>query len=396
MKKTILIFFMAFLLMTTNVLGSELKIVSQGAILYDYKTGRVLYGKNENERLPMASTTKIMTLIVALENADISDTVTVSKKASKAPKVKMNLKEGEKIKLEYLLYALMLESSNDSAIAIAEHVFGSVEVFCEEMNKKAIELGAINTNFESPNGLDNGLEHYSTAYDMALISAYALENDEAMKIMRTDKIKFSSDLREYSFKNRNRLLKEYNGANGGKTGFTNKAGQCFVGMAKRDDMQLITVVLASGWGEIGKERKWIDTKILLDYGFNNYNYHTIKTAGKYESSVLNINNSRVEEIPLFYEVEEDIELPLRDDEVENLVIKKEYINEKDAPVEMLEKVGSATILLGEEVIEEMDIVTNGTAHIHDFIAKVENVLDEWLSLGTKEEPHINIRVLIEK
>lgn len=391
MRKTILIFFITIIIGATPIYGNDLKIISEGAIVFDAKTGRVLYGKNENKKLPMASTTKIMTLIIALENANMDDIVIVSKKASKAPKVKMNLKEGEKVKLEFLLYALMLESSNDAAIAIAEHVGGSVEVFCEMMNQKALELGAINTNFESPNGLDNGLEHYSTPYDMALISTYALQNEMAMNIMNTKTISFESDIKTYSFKNRNRLLNEYVGANGGKTGFTNKAGQCFVGMAKRGDMQLVTVVLASGWGDTGKERKWSDTKKLLDYGFNNYEYVTIKEKGIYPVDEINIINARIDKINSIYEVTEDIILPLNDSEKENLYLEKKYLNELEAPVSKREKIGKVSILVKEEKIMDLNIILEEGAEIHDFISKIENIVETWFSLGTNKISSINIR-----
>ncbi len=232
----------------------EIKLGSKGVILYDANTGRILYGENVDEKLPMASTTKIMTLIVALENGKLSDTVKVSGRASKAPKVKMYLSEGEEIKLENLLYALMLESSNDAAIAVAEHIGGSVENFCDMMTAKAREIGAINTSFKTPNGLD-AEGHYSTPRDMAIITAYGLKNQEFIRITNTKDVTFSSSKREYRVTNKNRLLSEYRGANGVKTGFTGLAGQCFVGAAKRGEMQLVTVVLQAGWGDTGKEQK---------------------------------------------------------------------------------------------------------------------------------------------
>ncbi len=232
----------------------EIKLGSKGVILYDAYSGRILYGENIDEKLPMASTTKIMTLLVALENANLDDIVKVSKNATKAPKVKMYLSEGEEVKLENLLYGLSLESFNDCAVAVAEYVGGDVETFCNMMTAKAKELGAVNTSFKTPNGLDAD-GHYSTARDLAIITAYALKNEKFVEITNTISYTFKSSKREYTVNNKNRLLREYQGANGVKTGYTGLAGQCFVGAAKRGDMQLVTVVLQAGWGETGKAQK---------------------------------------------------------------------------------------------------------------------------------------------
>ncbi len=232
----------------------EIKLGSKGVILYDATSGRILYGENIDEKLPMASTTKIMTLLVALENADLDAMVKVSKNATKAPKVKMYLSEGEEVRLENLLYALSLESFNDCAVAVAEYVGGDVETFCNMMTAKAKELGAVNTSFKTPNGLDAD-GHYSTARDLAIITAYALQNENFVEITNTRSMTFKSSKREYTVYNKNRLLSEYQGANGVKTGYTGLAGQCFVGAAKRGDMQLVTVVLQAGWGESGKAQK---------------------------------------------------------------------------------------------------------------------------------------------
>ncbi len=383
------------LIFTSTVYANDenLDIVSLGAVLMDYKTGRVLYGKDEHEPLAMASTTKIMTLIIAIEDGNLNDTVTVSKRASQAPKVKMYLEEGEEIKLEYLLYALMLESSNDAAIAIAEHIHGSVEEFCEVMTKKAHELGAVNTVFETPNGLDSeNPNHMSTAYDMALIARYALDNQKAIEIMNTKNITFKSDTKSYGFTNKNRLISTYNGANGGKTGYTNKAGQCFVGMAKQGDMQLISVVLGSGWGETGKERKWIDTKILLDYGFSNYEYETI-IDGRIEIGELEVLNSKVLSIPLY--IEDKLILPLNEDEKNNITLKNDYVKTLEAPIKQNQKIGVTKVMLYEdEVIGEYDIIADGSAEIFDFISVTERILENWFNLGSKSKFDVELRELI--
>ena len=282
MRRIILILIILFCF-PFNVLASENQpeVYAQGAVLMEYETGRVLWQKNMNEELPMASTTKIMTAILALESGKLDDVTEASAKAAAAPKVHMGLSKGEKHRLYDLLYPLMLMSANDSAVVIAEHIGGSVEGFADMMNSKAREIGAVHTEFVTPNGLDKD-NHHSTAYDMALISRYALGNDEFVKIINTPSITIplkNGDEKSYSLYNKNRLLNEYDGAIGVKTGFTGKAGNCFVGAAKRDGMELITVVLASGWGSAGKERKWSDTKAMLNYGFDNFKKVKIMDAG---------------------------------------------------------------------------------------------------------------------
>ena len=162
---------------------------AMASVLIDGENGRILYGKNENQKRSIASTTKIMTCIIAMENGNLSDVVEISKKAALMPKVNMRTSTGEKYRLIDLLYAMMLESYNDVAVAIAEHIAGSVEMFAKMMNEKAIQLGAYNTNFVTPNGLDAD-NHYSTAYDMALIGAFAVKNEELLKIVNTNQYNF--------------------------------------------------------------------------------------------------------------------------------------------------------------------------------------------------------------
>lgn len=258
--------------------AKEPEVNAISAVLMDYDTGNVLWQKNCDNPMAMASTTKIMTAIIALENGNVDDIVTVTKNACKAPPVKMYLQQGEEIKLGDLLYALMLQSSNDAAVAIAEHIGGSVDNFCAMMNNKAKELGCKDTVFETPNGLDKG-NHHSTAREMALITRYALKNEEFVRIINTKSASFTTNKKSYSFGNKDRLLTEYEGALGVKTGFTGRAGHCFVGAAKRGDTELISVVLASGWGSTGKSRKWTDTKNILDYGFNNFQKKTVLSKG---------------------------------------------------------------------------------------------------------------------
>jgi len=379
MKKLLILIFT--LIMSTNVYAAELDIVSRAAVLMDCKTGRVLWQKNMNEEMAMASTTKIMTAIIALESGMLEDTVAASKNAASAPKVKMGLQTGEKHRLYDLLYPLMLESSNDAAVAIAEHIGGSIEGFAEMMNSKAKEIGAENTEFVTPNGLDKD-NHHSTAYDMALIAGYALENDEFMKIINTKSITIplkNMEEKQYSFYNKNRLLSEFDGAIGVKTGYTNKAGNCFVGAAERNGEKYVSVVLASGWGTRGKEQKWTDTKALLNYGFENYDYYEVIDEN-FETKDVIVSYSR--EGVVETEAAEMGTACLREDEAKNLKIKVNMITEKEAPVSKGEKLGTLKAVLETgEVVFETDIVATDDIKRHDFKTCVEKVMELWFNIN---------------
>ncbi|MCL2373385.1 MAG: D-alanyl-D-alanine carboxypeptidase [Defluviitaleaceae bacterium] len=354
-----------------------------GAVLMDASTGRVLWGKNEHNPLAMASTTKIMTSIIALESGRIDETVTVSKKAAAAPKVKMYLSPGEKIRLGDLMLALMLESSNDAAIAIAEHLSGSVEAFCAEMTAKAHALGATNTIFETPNGLDAG-QHQSTAYDLAIITRYALNVPGFMELTNRKSATFSSNTRSYTMNNKNRLLSEYSGANGVKTGFTNKAGHCFVGAAKREGMQLISVVLASGWGDRGRNQKWVDTKEILNFGFGNYAFHTIIEAGT-PAGALPVTRSRTPSASFAFN--QELTLPLASHEKETIKISLEIPHSIQAPITPGQPIGTATIQISNETYQ-IPLTTTSAATRHDLKTSIEKILNAYIGQITNTKVDI--------
>lgn len=376
MKKFIIFFLVFFLLSTNMAFANTIDLDAQGAILMDFKTGRILYSKNENTPLAMASTTKIMTAILAIENGNLDDIVKVSKNATKAPPVKMNLKENEEIKLKDLLYALMLESSNDAAVAIAEHIGNTVDNFCNMMTEKAKEVGAKDTIFRTPNGLDS-LDHHSTAYDMAVITRYALNNQQFIDIINTKEASFKTNKSTYNMINKNRLLSEFEGANGVKTGYTGKAGHCFVGSATQNDMTLISVVLASGWGEKGKKQKWIDTKTLLNYGFNNFNYEKILTQNDCLDTI-NVVKGEVDTIPLYYE--NDIILPISKEEKENISVKLDYIKTLDAPIKANEKVGIANIYINDNLVAQTNILTKENIENKSFYSYINNIFKNWINI----------------
>ncbi len=378
MKKILILIFS--LIFTVNVYGGEMSVVSQGAVLMDEKTGRVLWKKNMNDQMAMASTTKIMTAIIALESGKTEETVIASKIAASAPEVKMGLKTGEEHRLYDLLYPLMLESSNDAAIAIAEHIGGSVEGFAKLMNDKVKEIGALNTEFVTPNGLDKG-NHHSTPYDMALIAAYAIKNTEFLDIINTPQITIplkNTNEKIYTFTNKNRLLREFEGAIGVKTGFTNKAGQCFVGAAKRDDMTLISVVLASGWGTKGKEQKWIDSKKLLNYGFDNYSYVTVFEEGAEAGNVDVIKGSRENVLAV---AEERSLVCVNEEEKNDIDINVNILKSVEAPVKKGQKLGTIEVVLSNgEVLFKTDAVAAEDVERHDFKTCMEKVIKLWFNI----------------
>jgi D-alanyl-D-alanine carboxypeptidase (penicillin-binding protein 5/6) len=322
-----------------------------------------------------------MTAILALESGRLDETVTVSRLAASAPRMKMNLTTGEKIKLNDLLAALMLESANDAAVAIAEHLGGSVENFCALMTEKAREIGAKDTLYETPNGLDKG-DHHSTAYDLALIARYALNVPGFIGLTNTTMVNISSDKRGYTVINKNRLLHEYSGANGVKTGFTSKAGHCFVGAAKREDMQLISVVLASGWGDQGKRMKWVDTKEVLNYGFNSFEYETVVLSGA-QAGHVPVTRSRTETIHYVYD--ETVTLPLNQNEKERVSIEKSVPDDIRAPIQLNETVGSAKVYINDELFCEIKLTAADYAIRHDLKTSLEKIINGWLGQGTNKK-----------
>lgn len=255
--------------MTQN---AELAVSAKSAILLGSSTNKVLYAKNAHEKLPMASTTKIMTAILAIENGNLADTVTVTEEAYGTEGSSMYLRLNEKICLKDLLYGLMLLSGNDAAVAIAMHIGGSVEGFALMMNEKAKAIGAHNTHFVTPNGLHDG-EHYTTAYDLALITSHAMRDPVFREIVSTTYYKTATGEVIRTFKNKNKLLWEYEGGNGVKTGYTSQAGKCLVFSAEREGMLLIGVVLNC-------PNMFETAKSMLDYGFAAYKQKKIVAAGE--------------------------------------------------------------------------------------------------------------------
>ena len=262
----------------TPVAEEPAELYALSAVLMDGESGRVLYEKDGERPLANASTTKVLTCIVALENSPGDDYVQVSQNAASQPEVKLGLQKGEQYYLEDLLYSLMLKSHNDTAVAIAEHCGGSVEGFARMLNRKAKQIGCKNTYFITPNGLDaedaNG-KHHTTARDLALIMRYAIKNETFLHIAQTRDYTFSeiTGKRTFSVHNANAFLDMRDGVLAGKTGYTSQAGYCYVCAWEKEGKTFIVSLLGCGWPN-HKTYKWSDTEKLLDFGDYNYEYET--------------------------------------------------------------------------------------------------------------------------
>ncbi len=333
------------------------KTNSRRYIVYDRISKSMIIGKNEDVKSAMASTTKIMTTIVILEKSDLDETVTVSAKAGGTGGSRLGLKRGDKASVKDLLYGLMLRSGNDAAVALAEHVGGSVKEFAELMNEKAIELGLTNTHFVTPHGLDDA-NHYTTALELAKLTDYAMDNETFAKIVGTKSTTIYINNQSRQINNTNELLGVLNGVVGVKTGFTNNAGRCLVTETKRNNMDIITIVL----GADTKKDRTKDSVNLIEYTFSKYKMYNleeqiIKEFNKWK----NINEKRILIIKgktsnpkLALGAIEKATIPICDND------KIEYsinaLTEAKAPVEQWNVMGTLTVKLNGEILENIDIV----------------------------------------
>ena len=273
-RKTLIVLIAVLLIRNTcGAEGMNPSVSADSAVLYVPETEVFLYTKNADQRMPMASTTKIMTALVTIENADLGDTVNVPMEAVGIEGSSAYLKGGEILTVEELLYALMLQSANDVAATLAYHIGGSTQGFADLMNAKAESLGLRDTHFTNPHGLDDK-EHYTTARELAVITAEALKNDDLKEIVSTDKITFANDERRRTYVNHNKLLHMYDGCIGVKTGFTKKSGRCLVGAAERCNLTFISVTLDA-------PNDWSDHKKMLDLGYDTLEKTEICSEGEY-------------------------------------------------------------------------------------------------------------------
>lgn len=358
------------------------KTNSRRYIVYDRISKSMIIGKNEDVKSAMASTTKIMTTIVILEKSDLDETVTVSAKAGGTGGSRLGLKRGDKASVKDLLYGLMLRSGNDAAVALAEHVGGSVKEFAELMNEKAIELGLTNTHFVTPHGLDDA-NHYTTALELAKLTDYAMDNETFAKIVGTKSTTIYINNQPRQINNTNELLGVLNGVVGVKTGFTNNAGRCLVTETKRNNMDIITIVL----GADTKKDRTKDSVNLIEYTFSKYKMYNLEEQIIEEfNKWKNINEKRILIIKgkqsnpkLALGAIEKATIPICDND------KIEYsinaLTEVEAPVEQWNVMGTLTVKLNGEILENIDIVNVNEVQKRDWKDYFKIVLNRFEDMG---------------
>lgn len=328
------------------------------ALIYDRASGRIIYEKNGNKQTPMASTTKILTSIVILENADLKETVTIGSKAAGTGGSRLGLKKNDKITVNDLLYGLMLRSGNDAAVALALHVGGSIEGFADMMNKKAEELGLTNSHFVVPHGLDNE-GHYTTAYELAKMADYALNIPKFKEIVSSKSATIYINGYPKAINNTNNLLGSVSGVYGVKTGFTNGAGRCLVSSCKRGELDIITVVI----GANTNNQRTADTKELIEYAFNNYSLINIGKIiqDKFEQWK-NINEGRIyvnkgieNGIKLYLEKPKKSVMAVRKDSIDKIDIEVNSLFYMEAPVAKDQVIGNLRVIINGEEVEVIEI-----------------------------------------
>lgn len=344
---------------TASILSNEPKIDSKYAVVMDRDSKVVLYGKNENVKAKMASTTKIMTALVTIENTDLNSVVEISRKAAGTGGSRLKLKAGDKITVKDLLYGLLLRSGNDAAVAIAEYVAGSISAFANLMNQKAMELGLQGTHFETPHGLDTE-EHYTTAYELAILTDYALKNDVFANIVKTKTYTIMISNVPRMIHNTNELLGYFHGVYGVKTGFTNGAGRCLVTSAKRDNFDIICVVL----GADTKKIRTTDSIKLMEYIFQNFKKVNISVKIEQEFSKWEKDNKDKFKIEkgknnsIYLKLGEYTlkSYPMKQNTVQNLKIKIEVPFYLKAPIKRKEPIGKMIVFDGDKEILTVEIL----------------------------------------
>lgn len=342
----------------TSAQVEKLQIDSRIGLIYDRASGNVLYEKNGYKQTPMASTTKILTSIVVLENANLSDVVIVDSKAASTGGSRLGLKKNDKITVNDLLYGLMLCSGNDAAVALAIHVGGSIDGFANLMNEKSKELGLMSSHFVVPHGLDNE-EHYTTAYELAKITDYALKIDKIKEIVgnRTATVYINGIPK--TINNTNKLLGNVLGVYGVKTGFTNGAGRCLVTACKRDDLDIITVIIGADTSTIRSK----DTIKLVEYAYKEFKIVNIKEiVEKQFTNWKQVNSGR---IFINKGVNDKVKLNISSIPFKNMAIKNDEINKinveinaiyyLEAPVKQGEILGNLKVVLNNKIISVLQI-----------------------------------------
>ena len=350
----------------TSAQSNEIPDVnSRSCVVLDRNSNTILYGKNEKNKVKMASTTKIMTALVVLENSSLDTTVEASKKAAGTGGSRLGLKTGDKITIRDLLYGLMLCSGNDAAVCLAESIAGTVPEFSNLMNQKAQELGLTNSHFESPHGLDSD-GHYTTAYELALLSNFALKNPTFFNIVGTKNYTITINGYPKTLSNTNELLGNLNGVYGIKTGFTNGANRCLVTACKRGDMDIICVVL----GADTKNFRTKDSIKLIEYTFKTYEYFNLKDFTS--NAITDWQNQHKDYFSIHKGISNELEIKLNSDfdKISTIPIKKELISSikanlvvsshLQAPIHKDDWLGKLIISSQDSIIAEFDILSNSS------------------------------------
>ena len=378
--KTIVSIFLCTIITLSNIFvvsADELNLNARSAVIIDGESGEVLYGKSEDQKRPNASTTKILTCFYILKYCDIEKMATVSKNAAMQPKVRLGVREGERYKVKDLLYGLMLESYNDCAVVLAEYAAGNVKNFEEKVNKMAYQLGARQTHFVTPNGLD-GIDakgrHETTAKNLAMIMAECIKDQQFLEITRTKQHTFSdaSNNRTFTCNNHNALLYSMEGMVSGKTGFTSKAGYCYVGAAKKNNMTLTFSVLASGWPP-HKSYKWNDVKKMIQYVSDHYEKKEI-VADISEMKSIKVKDGLKEKVNLMVEDNKFTVLSKKSDEIKIKAILPSYIK---APVKKHQKVGEIKYMINQNCKKKIPIYTTTYVERKDYWYYFEKIIQRF-------------------
>ena len=342
---------------------------AKSMVVLEPESGRILYQKNCNEKLPMASTTKIMTAYVALKHAkNLDEKFVVDVSSVGVEGTSLYLRKGEVKTLRELLYGLMLPSGNDAAVAIACHISGTEEEFVKLMNQEAQNLGLKNTNFANAHGLDKE-GHYTSAYDLAKITAKAMENETFREIAATKNIKVSGneEVAAKLLKNKNKLLWSMEGCEGVKTGYTDNARRCFVASAKRNGMRLICVVLNCG-------PMFEEAERFLNLAFDNYKMYNLLSSYSPNRNVL-VENGEKEEVETL--TRRHFSLPLTSQEYQKIEYNVNLPSKIEAPVEKEQELGTLEIKLNENVLFEEKIYSQTEIKSTKFLSKVEEIVNQW-------------------
>lgn len=357
-KYKLIILILLIYTLSSKAYCEDLGLSAESYILIDASTGRVLCERNSHKKMPMASTTKIMTALIALEYGNLEDKVIVEKESVGIEGSSIYLREGEDITLKDMLYGLMLRSGNDSSIAISRHIGKSTENFVLLMNKKAKSIGALNTNFTNPHGLHDDL-HYTTAYDLALITKEAFKYSDFKNIVKSKSYLANREENNY-FYNKNKTLWEYKGGDGVKIGYTMRAGRCLVSSASRNNMQLIAVSLNA--------RDWFnDNYKLLDFGFNNYKPYLIYDKGQFIKKI-NVTDGNKNFVDLI--TDESLFYPLVEVERQRVKISVEASDIIRAPIEKGSKIGCIYTYIDGQLVNKNYLVAKSSIKKANMFEKI--------------------------